>query len=143
MTLIVHKGRVEHTAGTDTLTTYAVDHRTKVVSVTVWGFERLPYGQITVRWANGAQGSHVGPDYRAFMDMAEHTEGWPEPRLFPRSLPHAAGMHWTEELEPQINKEPESEEVTHAVKRVVRQRHVGSDSDNGPSVRRRRVRSEN
>lgn len=117
MGYIVHKGSMQHSEEFDLLEEFAASNRTKVISVELWGFERLPIGQLIVRWRNGAIGQFVGGNLHDLRQYVESLPGWPKPVQFPRYLPYAAGVLWCQQ-------EPEKEvEEAHVAKRVVRERH--------------------
>ena len=118
MGYIVYKGGIQHSEDFDLLEEFSAKHRTKIVSAELWGFERLPIGQLVVRWKNGAIGQFVGGDLHELREYVSSLDGWPKPVVFSRHLPHSAGMLYVSTNEPE-----KQVEEPHATKRVVRQRH--------------------
>lgn len=118
MGYIVHKGHLEHSEDFDLLEEFAAKTKTKIVSAELWGYERLPLGQLVVKWKNGAIGQFVGGDLYELRQYVESLPGWPKPVTYPRYLPYSAGVLFCAQQEP----EKEVEE-THVAKRVVRERH--------------------
>jgi hypothetical protein len=134
MALIARKGKFLYGEGLDLFQSYLAENKTKVTSVKLWGFERLPYGHLVVSFANGAIGSFTGPQLSKLSDHAHTQRGWPKPTLYTSALPYSAGMLYADDFR---DSQPTEEE--HDSKRVVRRRKSGGEP---PVVRVRRVRAE-
>lgn len=134
MGIIVFNGSVKHTDDFALFEAFAAENKTKVVSVELWGFERLPIGQLCIRWKNGAIAHFVSDSLTDLHEYVADVAGWPKPILYSRLLPHSSGCLLVNSQT--TEEEPEVEE-THVTKRVVRQRHSEPEV-----IRRRRVRAE-
>ncbi len=121
MSLIVHKGTVLHGVGLEQFVSYAAMLKLKTLSVEVWGFENLPYGQVSVLWSNGAHGSAVCDSLARLCDRLHALPRWPSPTVHSRTLPHAAGTVYIDSLDP-IVIPPEDATPDYAAMRIVRQR---------------------
>ena len=92
MGLIVHQRNVTHAVSFDLIEQYSKENDTEVISVKLWGFERLSVGQVSVRWGNGAVGSYFAANLSEIHDRVAGLSGWPKPILYHRTLPHSAGL---------------------------------------------------
>lgn len=142
MALINRRGTMIHSSELSALLDYGSENRTRVVSITMWGFEQHPYGQIAFRWADGATGVHVAPSLRTLFDIVEARTGWPKPKVFGPSLPRTAARLWAADFE--LTEEPPEKGQDVGTKRVVRQRIAGAGVvESGARVRRTRVQNQN
>ena len=144
MTLIVCNGDIRAGKDADMLATYGSEKRTRVRKVSVFGFERFPFGYLSVSWGNGAIGNHCFPTMSALYDWLNSRAGWPKPVTYNRSLPVDGGYLFCHDFETDTKQDAGSSE--HVVKRVVRQRASGTglgrhSVSSEPTRRVRRVRA--
>jgi hypothetical protein len=145
MTLIVCNGDVRAGDNPEILSGYGSERRTRVRKVSVFGFERFPFGYLSVHWSNGAVGNHCFPTMTALYDWLNDHPNWPKPNTYTRSLPAVAGYLYYYDFEKKAEEQKRSSE--NVVKRVVRQRSVeaglGRHSISSEPPRRvRRIRAE-
>lgn len=136
MGLLVYKGDAQHFDDFDVLEEFAAKHRTKIISVELWGFERMRVGKLCVRWRNGAIAEFIADDLSSMYEYVKTLEGWPEPTLFPRLLPYASGHLYVGNTPADADQQEEVEEPD-VQTRVVRRRRSDS-SEEGSTVRRQR-----
>lgn len=144
MTLIVCHGDIRAGDDPDMLAAYGTERRTRVRKVSVFGFERFPFGYLSIHWGNGATGNHCFPNMTALYDWLNHRAGWPKPSTYTRSLPVAAGYLYSHDFDKKAEEQARSSE--NVVKRVVRQRSTGDglgrhSASSEPPRRVRRVRA--
>ena len=104
----------------DTIENYASVHKTKVVDVSMFRFDRLSIGKVFVTWADKAVSSFVGSDYTILLEYMRSLKGWPTPREFGGAMPRNLGEMYL----PPEGVEPNNQEegAEHADRRVVRRR---------------------
>lgn len=134
MSLIVHNGTVLSGTGIEQLVSYGNMLKLRTLTVEIWGFENLPYGQLAVNWSNGAHGSCIADSLIVLKERAGAVQDWPRAVLHSRALPYSAGCAYRDSFAP-IVIPPEDPTPDYAALRVVRQRSVPVE------VRRVRVRA--